>query len=150
MDTFPSSGNPVVILNPAANRGKMDKQRAVVRDRAQSEQAKYIETTRQGEAKELAMDATFGTNNAGMDLFAVLAELDGTGIPLAYIFVETLPSEDSNRRSDPGATTHILSQFIYYLKDSGFNPIFFGTDKDHSEISAVKAVWPNVSIQLCY
>jgi diacylglycerol kinase (ATP) len=57
MDTFPSSGNPVVILNPAANRGKMDKHRAVVRDRAQSEQAQYIETTKQGEAKELAMAA---------------------------------------------------------------------------------------------
>src|SRR5215467_3468165 len=57
LDTFPSFGNPVVILNPAANRGKMDKHRAVVRDRAQREQTKYIETTKQGEAKELAMAA---------------------------------------------------------------------------------------------
>lgn len=57
LDTFPSFGNPVVILNPAANRGKMDKHRAVVRVRAQSEQARYIETTKQGEAKELAMAA---------------------------------------------------------------------------------------------
>jgi hypothetical protein len=37
-------------------------------------------------AKELAMDATFGTNNAGMDMFAVLAEVEGTGVPLAYCF----------------------------------------------------------------
>jgi diacylglycerol kinase (ATP) len=57
MDTFPSFANPVVILNPVANRGKMDKHRAVVRDRARSEQARYIETTKQGEAKELAMSA---------------------------------------------------------------------------------------------
>jgi hypothetical protein len=28
--------------------------------------------------KELAMDATYGTNNKGMELFAVLAEFDGT------------------------------------------------------------------------
>ena len=29
---------------------------------------------------EMAMDATYGTNNPGMDLFAVLAEVDGTGV----------------------------------------------------------------------
>ena len=57
MDTFPSFGNPLVILNPAANRGKMDKHRAVVRDRAEREKASYVETTKQGEAKELAMIA---------------------------------------------------------------------------------------------
>jgi diacylglycerol kinase (ATP) len=54
MDTSPSFGNPLVILNPAANRGKMDKHRAIVRKRAEREQATYVETTKQGEAKELA------------------------------------------------------------------------------------------------
>jgi diacylglycerol kinase (ATP) len=54
MDTLPSFGNPLVILNPAANRGKMDKHRAIVRKRAEREQATYVETTKQGEAKELA------------------------------------------------------------------------------------------------
>jgi diacylglycerol kinase (ATP) len=57
MDTLPFFGNPLVILNPAANRGKMDKYRTLVLDRAKREQAKYIETTKQGEAKELAMIA---------------------------------------------------------------------------------------------
>jgi len=54
MDTLPLFGNPLVILNPAANRGKMDKYRTLVLDRAKHEQAKYVETTKQGEAKELA------------------------------------------------------------------------------------------------
>lgn len=57
MEVSQSSGNPLVILNPAANRGKMDKYRAVVRSRAESEQAEYVETSRQGEAKERAMAA---------------------------------------------------------------------------------------------
>ena len=35
-------------------------------------------------AKEVAMDATFGTNHSGMDLFALLAEFDGSGFPLGY------------------------------------------------------------------
>ncbi len=57
MDTLPSFGNALVILNPAANRCKMDQYRAIVRDRAEREQAGYVETTKQGEAKELAMIA---------------------------------------------------------------------------------------------
>jgi diacylglycerol kinase (ATP) len=58
MDTLPSLGNPLVILNPAANRGKMDKHRVIVRNRVEREHAEYIETTKQGEAKELSMNAS--------------------------------------------------------------------------------------------
>lgn len=100
--------------------------------------------------KELAMDATYGTNNAGMDLFAVLAELDGTGIPLAYCFIQTMPSEDGKCSATPGALTSILSQVLSYLKALRIQPSFFGTDKDRSEIAAVRQVWPHVSHQLCY
>ena len=57
MDTLMSFGNPLVILNPAANRGKIDKYRAVMRSCVEREQVEYVETTRQGEAKELAMSA---------------------------------------------------------------------------------------------
>src|SRR5438876_9605658 len=57
MATLPFFGNPLIILNPAANRGKMDKYRTLVLDRVKLEQARYVETTKQGEAKELAMIA---------------------------------------------------------------------------------------------
>jgi diacylglycerol kinase (ATP) len=57
MGTLMSFGNPLVILNPTANRGKMDKYRALVRSRAEREQADFVETTRQGEANERAMIA---------------------------------------------------------------------------------------------
>jgi len=57
MATPASSGSPLVILNPASNRGKMTAYRAVARSRAEREHAEYIETTKQGEAKELAKQA---------------------------------------------------------------------------------------------
>ena len=41
--------------------------------------------------KELAIDATYGTNNIGMDLFAVLAEVDGAGVVLAYLLLGKRP-----------------------------------------------------------
>ncbi len=57
METSPSSGTALVILNPAANRGNMSHHRAVVRSCAEREHAEYVETTKQGEAKELARRA---------------------------------------------------------------------------------------------
>ena len=102
------------------------------------------------EAKELAMDATFGTNNAGLDLFSVLAEVDGTGVALGYCFVGITPSADGTRRAQPGALTNILQQFLSRIRQAGFSPTFFGTDKDQSEINAVQHVWPRTTLQLCY
>jgi len=49
--------HPLVILNPAANCGKMTEYRAVTRSRAEREHAEYIETTKRGEAQELARRA---------------------------------------------------------------------------------------------
>jgi diacylglycerol kinase (ATP) len=57
METSPSSRTALIILNPAANRGNMAHHRAVVRSRAERENAEYVETTKQGEAKELARRA---------------------------------------------------------------------------------------------
>jgi diacylglycerol kinase (ATP) len=58
METAQSSGNPIVILNPTANRGHMEQHRALLRHRmAQEPAAEYVETTRQGEAQERAMRA---------------------------------------------------------------------------------------------
>ena len=104
--------------------------------------------------KELAMDATFGTNNTGSDLFAVLAELDGSGVPLAYCFVRksivTNSSGANSSRADPGALSRLLVKFLRPLEAAGFMPTFFGTDKDEAELRAVKEVWPEIHQQLCH
>jgi diacylglycerol kinase (ATP) len=72
METSPSSRNPLVILNPAANRGNMTHHRAVVRSRAEHENAEYVETTQQGEAKERAQCA------AEQDRSIIIVGGDGT------------------------------------------------------------------------
>ncbi|KAI1000716.1 hypothetical protein K3495_g7484 [Podosphaera aphanis] len=100
-------------------------------------------------SKELVIDATFGTNSSGMALTAVLAELDGTGIPLCYLFSGVSTTQVS-KLEDSGSTTLILEEFLQPLKAAGFDPIFFGCDKDRAEISAIKQVWPDTTVQLCY
>lgn len=101
---------------------------------------------------QLVMDSTYGTNNAGMDLFAVLAEIDGTGLPLAYCLLDVVksPNESGKLRADLGAKTDVLKQFLQRLKGLEFNPRCFAIDKDQAEISAVRSVWPEAKIQLCY
>ncbi|KAJ5982326.1 hypothetical protein N7451_012426 [Penicillium sp. IBT 35674x] len=107
-------------------------------------------------ATQLVMDSTFGTNSGGMDLFAVLAEVEDTGVPLAYCLVELIkPPRDKSAekkpiRADPGAVIHIIQQFLARLKCLGFNPRCFAIDKGPAEIAAVIATWPSVKVKLCY
>ncbi len=57
METSESFDNPLVILNPAANRGNMKLYRSLIRSRVEQERADYRETSRPGEACEYAMAA---------------------------------------------------------------------------------------------
>ncbi|KAI0992617.1 hypothetical protein K3495_g15568, partial [Podosphaera aphanis] len=85
--------------------------------------------------REIAIDATYGTNNAGMELYAVLAELDGTGAPMAYLFVE---KNNSFGTSSLGTMTHVIYQILGVLDNLGFNPSFVDCDKDESEINTIE------------
>lgn len=64
------------------------------------------------EAKELAMDSTFGTNSAGMELYGVLAEIDGAGYPIAYCFV-TSKSGNSGLASGMNSQETFLGGAIF-------------------------------------
>jgi diacylglycerol kinase (ATP) len=58
METSESFANPLVILNPFANRGNMSFHRAVIRSRlADEKRTEYVETSAPGEAQERAMNA---------------------------------------------------------------------------------------------
>lgn len=85
-----------------------------------------------------------------MSLFAVLAELDGTGVSLCYLLLGANSLNSGSLSTSAGATTCILQQFLQPLRDYGFNPAFFGCDKDKAEISAIRLVWPSTKTQLCF
>lgn len=48
---------PLIILNPTANRGKIDRYRQLVQPYREQTQAEYVETRRAGEAEQLAYQA---------------------------------------------------------------------------------------------
>lgn len=57
METTTSVGNPLIILNPAANRGHVEHLRALIRTHLASQHAGYVETVTSGEARERARQA---------------------------------------------------------------------------------------------
>lgn len=65
-------------------------------------------------------------------------------MPLAYCFVQT------NAEADKGAKELVLRRFCDQLKRRGVNPEFTLSDKDWSEINAMRAVWPDAKHQLCF
>lgn len=85
-----------------------------------------------------------------MSLFAVLAEIDGTGVPLCYLFIGIDANHVAPKPADSCSTTSILKQFLLPLKDAGLAPSFFGCDKDQAEITAIQTTWPNATVQLCF
>jgi len=86
--------------------------------------------SRPGLVQELTMDATYGTNSGIYSLFAVLAEVDGTGILLAYVFAN--PTGDRTL-STSAPLMELLHQVLSKVREEGFDPAFFGCDKDLAE-----------------
>ncbi|KIJ29630.1 hypothetical protein M422DRAFT_268973 [Sphaerobolus stellatus SS14] len=95
--------------------------------------------------QELALDSTWNTNKQNFELFAVVADSPhGIGVPLAYLFVST------SKHAAKGAKEAVITSWLSGLKKWGINPEFVLTDKDQSEINAVKNVWPEAKHQLCF
>ncbi|CAB4431449.1 unnamed protein product [Rhizophagus irregularis] len=93
--------------------------------------------------KEFGIDATYNTNNLGFELYVIHAEVNGTGFPLAYLFLE------NNGKCGDGIRTEIITKFVSQLKEKGLDPEFILTDKDWSQIKACHSTWPKAKIQLC-
>jgi hypothetical protein len=77
------------------------------------------------------------------ELYAVQVELNGTGFPLGYLFLET------GNQNGNGSRSLVITKFLKLLNDRGLNPEFFLSDKDFAQISAIRTVWPLTKIQLC-
>lgn len=65
-------------------------------------------------------------------------------MPLAYLMVQT------SKEASKGAKEAILTSFLRQLKKLGVDPEFMLSDKDWSEINAMRAVWPHAKHQLCF
>jgi len=78
-----------------------------------------------------------------MELFAGVADMLGEGLPLAYLFITTEANAASHTKEKA------LVAWMEAISSLGIDPQFTLSDKDQSEISALRQVWPNAKHQLC-
>jgi hypothetical protein len=81
-----------------------------------------------------------------------MAEYDGAGYPIAYLFRRTKYAADTaaQRKKIEEARLGTLKALLTELRKRGVNPRFVGSDKDFHEIRAVDEVWPEAKHQLWY
>ncbi|CAG8666059.1 11096_t:CDS:2, partial [Scutellospora calospora] len=71
------------------------------------------------------------TNNLGLELYILHAEINGSGYLIVYLFLE------SNSKSGNGIRTDTILTFLNEIKLQGLMPEFVLTDKDFVQISAI-------------
>jgi hypothetical protein len=87
---------------------------------------------------------TGNTNGSRFELYAILGEVYGSGLPLGYILVQSNGPES-------GGKEKVLREFLHYLKKSwNLRIIITLSDKDWSEINAFQAEFPEAKHQLCF
>ncbi|KIJ27755.1 hypothetical protein M422DRAFT_271044 [Sphaerobolus stellatus SS14] len=109
---------------------------------------KYPDAKLAGKVVEVGIGATYNTNAKDMELYAVIAEHDNTGIPLAYCLLMTASS------ICPGKRKIALESFFGALRDKyQVNPHFGDTRTkilQKAEIKGARNVWHSSKHQLCW
>ena len=85
------------------------------------------------------------TNGSSYELFSLLGETYGKGLPLAYLLVQ------SDGTGPAGAKERLLTQFLKHIREKwNIKAIVTLTDKDPSEINACRQVFPEAAHQICF
>ena len=83
-------------------------------------------------------------NEANLELYSLLGELDNAGFPLTYCLLSTATAISSHKQ------TIALTAFLQQVQNKyNVTPSFTHVDKDFTEISALRRVWPGAKMQIC-
>ncbi|KAJ7206101.1 hypothetical protein GGX14DRAFT_367487 [Mycena pura] len=95
--------------------------------------------------REIALDSTFKTTRSGYELFGLLGEVSGSGVPLGFLL---LKSNDPA----PNEKEQYIRLFVRpIIQNWGVEPMQALTDKDITEINAFLSELPdNIKYQLCF
>ncbi|KAG8894871.1 hypothetical protein FRC00_008347 [Tulasnella sp. 408] len=94
--------------------------------------------------REIALDSAWGTNRSGYEVYALLGEAYGSGLPIGYVFLKATGEPAPHSKQD------VLETFLRYFRDERrIKVIVTLSDKDWSEINAFRAVFPEAKHQLC-
>ncbi|KAJ7026510.1 hypothetical protein C8F04DRAFT_890657, partial [Mycena alexandri] len=84
-----------------------------------------------GRVRELSLDSAWNTNGSRYEVYALLGEVYGSGMPLGYLLVQSTPE------SSAGGKEKIICQLLRHFRDVWkVRALITLTDKDWSEINA--------------
>ncbi|KAL3697968.1 hypothetical protein R1sor_012044 [Riccia sorocarpa] len=108
---------------------------------------RYVSTV-----KEVLTDSTSKTNDLQFEMFALIGNLGGFGVPLCYMFYLKKTSVDEstpNGYQARGCRKGLLYEWMCKLREKGLRLAFFITDKDACQIEAAQRSIPEMHVQLC-
>ena len=85
---------------------------------------------------EVYIDSIYRININKIELYAIIDEEYGVGIPLGYMLMEKKSGEDSNIFS--GEMISCCARFFGYARSLDINPMMIYTDKCTSELGVIK------------
>ena len=85
------------------------------------------------------------TNAMGYELYGVVGEANGQALPLAFAFTCS-----TDGTAAPGAKDQMLRDVLQHVDKYTPNLAVAHSDKDPTELSAIRDVWPDAKSQLCY
>ncbi|KAL3696738.1 hypothetical protein R1sor_010814 [Riccia sorocarpa] len=101
------------------------------------------------DVKEVIADSTFKTNVRSFEMFGLIANLGGFGVPLGYMFYLKKVREDTHAPSQQHIKrvgTELLMYWLKGLHNRGVRSLFFVTDKDQGQIAAAQRSLPNAYV----
>ncbi|CAG8538421.1 3239_t:CDS:1 [Paraglomus occultum] len=102
---------------------------------------------------EIIVDSTFKTNQENFEVFAVINNCGGYGVPFAYLYVSTMAASSERLHdltNNINTRVKVLKEFFSLLRADGVLPSFILLDKDAGEIAAAEEAWSwTASIQIC-
>ncbi|KAJ7625689.1 hypothetical protein FB45DRAFT_979820 [Roridomyces roridus] len=97
-----------------------------------------------GKVVEIGVDATYDTNSKHLELYSIMAEHEGAGFPISYLYLSTATSISQGKRKKA------LTAWAKCVRDTyGVFPKFTHVDKDMAEIGTLLETW-NAKISLCW
>ncbi|KAF7965234.1 hypothetical protein HWV62_44909 [Athelia sp. TMB] len=97
-----------------------------------------------GRVRELALDSAWNTDGSRYEVYALLGEVYGSGIPLGYVLIRL-------DNAAPGAKERCICALLRYVrKEWNVCAIATLTDKDWGEINTFLAEYPEAKHQLCF
>src|SRR5436190_6094114 len=85
---------------------------------------------------EVYIDSTHRTNVNNAELYAIIGEECGVGVPIGYMLMEKKPTEDST--TYPREVIACCRRYFSYARELGLNPTMIHSDKDKAELATMK------------